>query len=442
MTFLSPEIIKKKRGGGTLTRDEIDFMVNGFVDGRVPDYQMSALLMAVFFKGMTAEETWTLTDLMMRSGRVLDFSSLGIAVDKHSTGGVGDKTSLILAPIAAAAGVPVPMIAGRGLGHTGGTIDKLETIPGFSCEISIEHFEKQLASLGVALIGQTSEICPADKKIYALRDVTATVESLPLICASIMSKKMAEGIQGLVLDVKWGSGAFMKTLHEATALADALCSIGRAGGKRVIALVTDMNQPLGRFVGNSLEVEECLAILKREDLRGRKLAEFADCENLSIELAGAMIWIGGKAVSHEAGRKIAREILDSGAAMQRFEELVRAQGGDLAKLPQATVARVICAKQTGFLNRIDCEQIGYAGLVMGAGRRLATDVIDATAGIEMCVRLGDRVEIGTPLFKLYGAQGLDEAERRILGSLVLDSERANSLATPSSSGLISLVRGI
>lgn len=442
MAFIPAEIIKKKRSGGALTRDEIEFMVNGFVSGQVPEYQMSALLMAVFFRGMLPDETWTLTDVMMRSGRVLDFSKLGFAVDKHSTGGVGDKTSLILAPISAAAGVPVPMIAGRGLGHTGGTIDKLETIPGFSCAITIEHFEKQVASLGVSLIGQTSEICPADKKIYALRDVTATVESLPLICASIMSKKMAEGIQGLVLDVKWGSGAFMKTLDAASELADALCSIGRAGGKRVVAFVTDMNQPLGRFIGNSLEVEECLAILKREGLRGRPLSDFADCENLSVDLAGAMIWIGGKATSLDAGRKLARELLDSGAALKKFEDLVKAQGGDLSKLPMAKMAREVRATKSGYLNSMNCEQIGYAGLVMGAGRMLSTDVIDATAGIEMCVRLGDRIETGTTLFKLYGTRGLDEAERRILESLTIQSERSKSLATSNSNDLISMKKGI
>lgn len=435
-TFLPPEIIKRKRGGGELRDEEIAFMVRGFISGEVPDYQMAAFLMAVFFRGMNDRETWTLTDVMMRSGRVLDFSHLGVAVDKHSTGGVGDKTSLILAPIAAAAGVPVPMIAGRGLGHTGGTIDKLETIPGFSCDLSIAEFEKQIAASGVALIGQTGEICPADKKIYALRDVTATIESLPLICASIMSKKLAEGAHGLVLDVKWGSGAFMKTLDEASELADRLCGIGRTGGKQVVALVTDMNQPLGRFIGNSLEVEECVAILQRRELRGRPLVDFADCETLSVELAGLMLWLGKKAASPAEGVQRAREILESGAAFAKFQELVQKQGGRLEALPKAVVKREISAHAAGFVAAIDTEKVGYAALVLGAGRSQASDRIDPLAGIEVCVRLGDRVEKNQPLFRLYGgsttssATMLDEAERRLLlaTSLVRDKSSLPSAA--------------
>lgn len=427
--FLAPEIIKRKRDGHELQSKEIRFMVDGFVAGTVPDYQMSAWLMAVLFKGMTDAETWTLTDIMMRSGRVLDFSHLGIAVDKHSTGGVGDKTSLILAPIAAAAGVPVPMIAGRGLGHTGGTIDKLETIPGFSCEITIDKFERQIKDLGLALIGQTSEICPADKRIYGLRDVTATVESLPLICASIMSKKMAEGIQGLVLDVKWGSGAFMKTRERAEELANRLCAIGKTGGKHVVAMVTDMNQPLGRFVGNSLEVEECVAILKREGMRGRSLSDFHDCEELSVQLAGVMIWLGGKASTPEAGVKDARKLLDSGSAFEKFEKLISAQGGNLSKLPRAEVICEVLAKDAGVVASIDTEQVGYAALLMGAGRRSAGDKIDPVAGIESMVRLGEKVEMGQPLYRLYGAKRdgnvsqksvVDDASLRLLAATVVD----------------------
>ncbi|CAN5730866.1 pyrimidine-nucleoside phosphorylase [soil metagenome] len=435
MSFLAPEIIKRKRGGAELSSEEISFMVNGFVDGSVPDYQMSAFLMATYFKDMTDRETWALTEIMMHSGRVLDFSHLGIAVDKHSTGGVGDKTSMILAPIAAAAGIPVPMIAGRGLGHTGGTIDKLETIPGFRCDISIEQFEKQVATNGIALIGQTAAICPADKKIYALRDVTATIESLPLICASIMSKKIAEGIQGLVLDVKWGSGAFMKTVAEAKALAERLCGIGRAGGKNVVAMVTDMNQPLGRFIGNSLEIEECIAILKREDLRGRKLAEFHDCEELSIELAGTMIWLGGKAKDAKAGVLIARTLLESGAAWKKFEELVKLQGGDLEKLPKAKPLRDVVATSSGYVHSIETEQVGYAALILGAGRQKSSDVIDPVAGIETLVRLGDNVTAGAPLFRLYGARetaALDVASERLLAATRVD----NSLPSAPAGDLI------
>ncbi|MDZ4084694.1 MAG: thymidine phosphorylase [Bdellovibrionales bacterium] len=427
--FLAPEIIKRKRDGHELQAEEIRFMVDGFVAGSVPDYQMSAWLMAVLFKGMTDAETWTLTDIMMRSGRVLDFSHLGIAVDKHSTGGVGDKTSLILAPIAAAAGVPVPMIAGRGLGHTGGTIDKLETIPGFSCEITIEKFETQVKELGLALIGQTSEICPADKRIYGLRDVTATIESLPLICASIMSKKIAEGIQGLVLDVKWGSGAFMKTRARAEELANRLCAIGQTGGKNVVAMVTDMNQPLGRFIGNSLEVEECVAILKREGLRGRSLSEFHDCEELSVELAGVMIWLGGKASTPDAGVAEARKILDSGAAFKKFEQLISAQGGKLSALPHAAVICEVFAKDAGVVASIDTEQVGYAALVMGAGRRSAGEKIDPVAGIECLVRLGEKVQKGQPLYRLYGSKetaamgqnaAVEDAGLRLLEATVVD----------------------
>lgn len=427
--YLAPEIIKLKRDGHELKEAEIRFMIEGFVNGSVPDYQMSAWLMAVLFKGMTDAETWTLTDIMMRSGRVLNFSHLGTAVDKHSTGGVGDKTSLILAPIAAAAGVPVPMIAGRGLGHTGGTIDKLETIPGFSCEISIERFEKQVAALGIALIGQTQDICPADKRIYGLRDVTATVESLPLICASIMSKKMAEGIHGLVLDVKWGSGAFMKTKAQAEELARRLCAIGKTGGKHVVAMVTDMNQPLGRFIGNSLEIEECVAILKREGLRKRDLAELQDCEELSVQLAGVMIWLGKKAPTPEAGVELARKLLNSGAAFEKFEQLVSAQGGVLSGLPVAESIGDVIASDSGLVAAINTEQVGYAALVMGAGRRAAGEKIDPVAGIECLVRLGEKVQKGQPLYRLYGDRGslsaakkaaLDDATERLLQATVID----------------------
>lgn len=439
MAFLAPEIIKRKRAGLELSKDELAFMVHGFTDGSLPEYQMSAFLMATFFKGMSDRETWDLTDLMMRTGRVLDFSPLGIAVDKHSTGGVGDKTSLILAPIVAAAGIPVPMIAGRGLGHTGGTIDKLETIPGFRCDITIEQFEKQVAKNGIALIGQTNEICPADKKIYALRDVTATIESLPLICASIMSKKMAEGIQGLVLDVKWGSGAFMKTVEQARELAERLCGIGRAGGKNVVAVVSDMNEPLGRFIGNSLEVEECVAILKREGLRGRTLQELSDCERLSVELAGAMIWLGGKATSAAEGVKLAQELLDSGAALKKFEELVKIQGGDLSKLPHANALRDVVATQSGVVQSIETEQVGYAALVLGAGRAKSSDTIHATAGIEALIHIGDRVEKGQPLYRLYGdasapaAGALDIASQRLLAATVVSSTSTTDPAQTRSS---------
>ncbi len=402
MDFLPSELIKKKRGGGEHSRDEIAFLINGFVAGRIPDYQMSAWLMAVYFKGMTAGETATLTEVMLRSGRSLDFSRLpGVAVDKHSTGGVGDKTSMILAPIAAVAGVRVPMIGGRGLGHTGGTLDKLEAIPGFRVGLSIDELVRQVERLGFAIVGQTEEICPADKKIYALRDVTATVESLPLICASIMSKKLAEGIGALVLDVKCGTGAFMKTLADAETLADKLIEIGTAHGKRVGAILSNMDQPLGRFIGNSLELEECFAILKGEACRGRK--DFDDCRELSLELAGLMIWLGGAAKSAEAGLAKANEVLKNGRAWEMFERLCVEQGGELRALPQANARFDVLAKSDGYVGGFDTEKIGVAALALGVGRAKASDVIDHSAGIEVHRKIGDEVRRGDPLFTLYAS---------------------------------------
>lgn len=400
MDFLLAELIKKKRNGGIHTRDEIRFLVDGFVRGEIPEYQMSAWLMAVYFKSMTPEETATLTEIMLHSGRTLDFSKLpGVAVDKHSTGGVGDKTSMILAPIAAAAGARVPMIAGRGLGHTGGTLDKLEAIPGFRIDLSLEQLVKQVETLGVAIIGQTKEICPADKKIYALRDVTATVESLPLICASIMSKKLAEGIGALVLDVKYGSGAFMKTLDDAERLADKLMEIGAAHGKRVAALLTNMDQPLGRFIGNALEIGECTAILKGESYLGRN--DFDDCRELSLELAGQMIWLSGHAADAAGGLAKAQRALESGKAWEMFERMCREQGGDLTALPAPRTRVDVLAEKDGYVSAYNTESIGIAVLAMGAGRLKATDEVDHTAGIEVHRRLGDEVRRGDRLFTLY-----------------------------------------
>ena len=424
MSYLPAELIKKKRAGRELTRDELKFLIDGYVAGSIPDYQMSAWLMAVFFRGMTDDETWALTDLMMNSGHVFKFNQFRGVVDKHSTGGVGDKTSLILAPIVAAAGLKVPMIAGRGLGHTGGTIDKLESIPGFSVSLTREEFNRQLTNLGVALIGQTEEICPADKKIYGLRDVTATVESLPLICASIMSKKLAEGIESLVLDVKCGSGAFMKTEADARALALGLKRIGQLGGKSVTAFITDMNEPLGRFVGNSIEVEECLAILRRENFRpgtpeSVSRTDFLDCERLSVQLAGEMIHLCGLTRSRAEGIARAQEILDSGGAYSAFLELIKLQGGQLSRLPMAQVIRDVKSPTAGVLE-MNCEAIGYAGIAMKAGRASATDVLDPLAGIQILLRRGERVDRGQPIFRIYGGpqtQNLDEVERRLLAAI-------------------------
>ncbi len=407
MNFLPAELIKKKRNGGTHTPEEIRFLIESFVSGELPEYQMSAWLMSVYFKGMTGPETATLTETMLHSGRTLDFKHLGIAVDKHSTGGVGDKTSMILAPIAAACGVRVPMIAGRGLGHTGGTLDKLEAIPGFRIGLSLDEFARQVETLGYAIIGQTKEICPADKKIYALRDVTATVESLPLICASIMSKKLAEGIGALVLDVKFGSGAFMKTLEAAETLANKLMEIGTAHGKRVAALLTNMEQPLGRFIGNALEMGECFAILKGEDYLGR--SDFSDTKELSLELAGTMVWLGGKANDAEEGLKLAEEALRSGRAWEMFSKLCKAQGGDLEKLPSPKTRVDVLSEKEGFVGALETEKIGLAALALGAGRLKTNDAVDFTAGIEVHRKLGDEVRKGEKLYTLYAEKPATDA---------------------------------
>ena len=400
--FLPAELIKKKRSGQNHTDAEIDWLIKAYSGGELPDYQMAAWLMAVFFRGMSPAETARLTHAMLHSGRTLEFKGLPAkAVDKHSTGGVGDKASMILAPIAAAAGVPVPMIAGRGLGHTGGTLDKLESMPGFNIRLGLEQFTAQIRQHGLAMIGQTEEICPADRKIYALRDVTATVESLPLICASIMSKKLAEGIDGLVLDVKYGSGAFMKTIADADQLANKLKEIGELNGKAVVAFLSNMDQPLGRFIGNSLEMEECIGILRGQPVRGRPLADFQDIVELSLELAAAMIWLSGLVPDHSAGMTRAREILNSGKAWVKFQELCQCQNGNWQALPQAKHSRVYNVPSNGYLAQMQTEQIGLAAISLGAGRLKSDDAIDHAAGIEVHHKLGDAVKGGQPLFTLY-----------------------------------------
>lgn len=426
MGYFPAELIKKKRAGHAHERMELEFLIDGFVAGKIPDYQLAAWLMAVFFKGMTGPETADLTSVMLHSGRTLDFSALGkLAVDKHSTGGVGDKTSLILAPLVAAAGIPVPMIAGRGLGHTGGTLDKLEAIPGFRIGLSLEEFQEQVKTLGTALIGQTAEICPADKRIYALRDVTATVESLPLICASIMSKKLAEGINGLVLDVKHGSGAFMKTIEQADTLAEKLMEIGKSHGKKVVALLTRMDEPLGRFVGNAVEVGECLAIIKSESYLGRPASDFSDTIELTLELAGAMIWVGGAAASLEAGRLKAQDLLASGKAWEKFEQMCRAQGGDLSQLPEPSVRVDVISPSAGYVSAYDTERIGLAAIAMGGGRLKTTDIIDPVAGIEVHKKLGDSVAHGEKLFTLLGSskKGFEDARTMLLAATTISLQK-------------------
>jgi pyrimidine-nucleoside phosphorylase len=385
------DLIRKKRDGGEHSSREIFSLIESFTLGDIPDYQMSAWLMAVYLRGMSDSETAALTAAMLRSGRVMDLSELpGAKVDKHSTGGVGDKTSLILTPIVAAGGLIVPMISGRGLGHTGGTLDKLEAIPGFNVNLSPSGFMDALHNCGCVMAGQTAEIVPADKKLYALRDVTGTIESPPLICASIMSKKLAEGIDGLVLDVKTGSGAFMKRTEDAEHLAKMMVATGERMGKRMAALITDMDQPLGRTVGNSLEVRECLEIL-----RGDRHPMSEDLRTLSIELAAWMFYLGARTESVAAGKALAEELLSNGSALAKFLEMCRQQGGDASiNLAPATFAIDFTASEDGFISEIHCEQVGMASLVLGGGRNKQDDRIDHHVGLELRKKTGDAVRSG------------------------------------------------
>jgi pyrimidine-nucleoside phosphorylase len=384
------DLIRKKRDGGEHSAKEISSLVEAFTRGDVPDYQMSAWMMAVLWRGLSNAETAALTDAMMHSGSVMDLTELpGVKVDKHSTGGVGDKTSLILAPIVAAGGLIVPMISGRGLGHTGGTLDKLESIPGFNVNLSPGEFRRVLRENGCALAGQTAELVPADKKMYALRDVTGTVESAPLICASIMSKKLAEGIDALVLDVKTGSGAFMKRPQDAEHLAQMMVDTGRRMGKKMAALITDMDQPLGRAVGNSLEVAECLEILG-----GARHAMSEDLRYLSIELAAWMFHLGGRARSVENGRELAEQMIAQGNALAKFRHLCRLQGAVDLSLPVAKFTAEFKAATGGFIACIRCEQVGLASLVLGGGRNKQDDVIDPTVGLQLHKKLGEAVKAG------------------------------------------------
>ena len=405
------DIITKKRDGGELTPEEIRFFIDNYVKDRIPDYQASALLMAIYFRGLSRSETFALTEAMEFSGDVEDLSDLpGVKVDKHSTGGVGDKTTLVVAPVAAAAGVTVAKMSGRGLGFTGGTADKLEAIPGFRTRLEPAEFHRQLEELGLAVITQTGSITPADKKIYALRDVTGTVESPGLIASSIMSKKLAAGSDGIVLDVKCGSGALLKDLAEAENMADLMIDIGRKAGRKMVAVISDMSQPLGRAVGNALEVEEAVQVLKGggpEDLR-----------QLCLELAGEMIRIGGRAESFEEGKETARQVLSDGRALEKFRQMVRRQGGDdrIVEEPErmgsSRYSRDVLAGRTGFIAETDTREIGRASQHLGAGRLRKEDEIDFTAGIRMHVRIGNFVKEGDVLATLYGADSrrLEEAE--------------------------------
>jgi len=411
------DVIRRKRDGRVLTPEEIGWMVAGLATGEVADYQWSALLMAIVWRGMGPAETAALTDAMMRSGVVVDLSSVpGRKIDKHSTGGVGDKTSLILAPVAAAVGVPVPMVSGRGLGHTGGTLDKLESVPGLRVDLDLDRYRAVLAECGLVLIGQTAEIAPADKVLYALRDATATVESVPLIAASIMSKKLAEGIDGLVLDVKTGDGAFLERLDDARHLARVMVEIGSGLGKRMRALITRMDEPLGRAVGNAVEVAESVDCLRGEGPD--------DLTDLSLELAAEMVLMAGLADSLEDAHDRCRRTLHDGTALERFRKVVAAQGGDPraiddpGRLPAPREKIDVPAPRAGFVQSLRARPIGEAVMLLGAGRSRVDSCIDPAVGLVLHRKRGDQVEAGEPLCTVHVN---DPAPRDLALSMVRDA---------------------
>jgi pyrimidine-nucleoside phosphorylase len=417
------DLIRKKRDSQEHSREEINFLISGYTRGEIPDYQMSAWLMATWIRGLSGAEIASLTEAMLHSGEVITFPELpGKKVDKHSTGGVGDKTSLILAPIVAAGGLFVPMISGRGLGHTGGTLDKLESIPGFNTALSLAEFRNVLSKCGMGLIGQTAEIAPADKKIYALRDVTSTVENIGLICASIMSKKLAEGIDALVLDVKTGSGAFMQKEEDAVRLAELMVETARRMGKKAVALITDMDQPLGRFAGHSHEVIESIEVL-----RGRGAQDLRD---LSLELSAWMFFLGERTKSLEEGRTLAEKLVASGEALEKFRQGIALQGGDprviddYHRLPQALNRQEIKSRSNGYLAATDCMEFGIALATLGGGREKKEDTIDPGVGLEFHKRIGDRIAAGETLVTIFYNSGakLAEAAARIENSFVFSDQ--------------------
>ncbi len=421
------DLIERKRNGGRLEAGELAAMMRDYAAGAIPDYQMSAFAMAVYFRGMDAVEIEALTTAMLESGRALDLAHLGVPrVDKHSTGGVGDKVSLILAPLVACCGIAVPMMSGRGLGHTGGTLDKLESIPGFRTRLTLEDTAAQLATLGVAMIGQTAEIAPADRKFYALRDATATVEAIPLIAASIMSKKLAEGLTGLVLDVKTGAGAFMTKFEDSLALAQTMIALGERRGCPTVALLTDMDAPLGAACGNALEVQESV-----DCLRGKGPA---DLREVTLALAAEMLLVGGASADLAAARARATAALDSGAALEKFRALVAAQGGDARVvddpervLPQAPVQAPVTAAKAGIVQRVEPRVIGRAIIGLGGGRTKVDDVVDPAVGVMLHVKPGQRVEAGQPLATVYAR---DEAGRRAAEFALREAMPIGSAAVP------------
>ncbi len=419
------DVIEKKRDGFELSTAEINFIIENYTNGTIPDYQMSALLMAIYFKGMTIEESAALTMAMVNSGKTVDLSRIeGIKVDKHSTGGVGDTTTLILAPLVASAGVVVPKMSGRGLGHTGGTIDKLESIPGFHVEITNDQFVEHVNKNHLAIIGQSDNLAPADKLLYSLRDVTATVNSIPLISSSIMSKKIASGADAIVLDVKTGSGAFMKTKEDAIKLAENMVEIGKRVGKKTVAIISSMEQPLGFAVGNALEIKEAIKTLKGQ---GPK-----DLTELSIELGSHMVVLANKAKTIAEAKEILFENIQSGKAINVFQTFIKSQGGDErivqdpSLLPQAHNQIPIYSKETGFITRLIAEQIGRAAMILGAGRQTKDSVIDLAVGIELHKKLGDEVKKGDVLFTIHSNEkDISQIKRMLDTSFEIGNAKVN-----------------
>ncbi len=418
------EIIAKKRDNRILTKKEIHFFINEYLKGTIKDYQMSALLMAVFFNGMNDEELFAITESYLNSGKILDLSEIpGIKIDKHSTGGVGDKVSIVLAPLAASLGVPVPMISGRALGHTGGTLDKLESIPGFNVFSTLEQFKKQVSEIGVAMLGQTDSIVPADRQIYALRDVTATVESIPLITASIMSKKIAEGIDGLVLDVKFGNGAFMKEPEKAELLATYLIKVGKAFNKKMVAHLTAMDQPLGYKIGNWLEILECLDCFhgKGPD----------DLMEVILTLTPEMLVLGERAKTVAEARTLCERAISDGSAFEKFLEMVDHQGGDTSyienpdKYQMACNKQVIKADRAGYITAFDSREIGLASVQLGAGRKRADDPVDPSAGIILFKKIGDKVSRDEPIMEMHSNDdnALIETADRLISTVTIEENK-------------------
>lgn len=418
------DLIMKKRNGGSLTKQEIDFMIDGYTKGEIPDYQISAMMMAIYFVGMNEEETLHLTMAMAESGDMLDLSAIqGVKVDKHSTGGVGDKTSLALTPMVAACGVKVAKMSGRGLGHTGGTIDKLESFKGFSTEITTEQFIKNVNEIGIAIMGQTRELAPADKKLYALRDVTATVDNMSLIASSIMSKKLAAGADAIVLDVKTGSGAFMKEEEDSFALANEMVKLGQNAGRNTVAVVSDMDQPLGKAVGNALEVKEAI-----ETLRGKGPDDFTE---LCLTLGSLMLVMGGKAKTQEQGREMLGHVISDGSALSKLAEFVKAQGGDERMvyepqlLPKAKLTEPIFAPRDGYVEKLICDEVGICSLILGGGRETKESAIDLSVGILLEKKVGAYVKKGDVLAHLHANDRakLEAAKERLLKAYRIGEEK-------------------